>query len=122
MATLTAAQKSYLRDMSGDDCAEYLVSDITLQEIYDDTAQGASDLGYTLVWMLRRIVGKKAKLVGQTNIDTGNNQQLQQSYEHYKELLAYYERMYGLTNFGSITPGVLSLGLDEPCPEGYTCD
>lgn len=119
---LTANQLSYLRDMAGDDCTPYDVSDDTLNDIYDDATQGASDINYTLVWMLRRIVGKKAKLVGQTNIETGNNQQLQQSYEHYKELLAYYERMYGLTSYGTLSVGVLSLGLNEPCPEGWNCD
>lgn len=111
---LTAAQISYIRDMSGDDTQDsssaYEVSDATLQAIYDDSAQGNSDLDKTVVYVLRRRVGKAARLFGKSG-ELGYTEQQQQKFENLKGLLADWEARLGMTG-GILRAGLLYHHLD----------
>lgn len=122
MATLTADELSYIRDVIGDHTLNkngvYELPDLTLQAIYDSTAQGNSDLSTTIVYALRRLVGRTARLVA----TSGNvqDEQRQQWHEHLRELLKTWEAITGLTpSGGSLVVGEIGLGLDATYESEY---
>lgn len=98
MASLTASQVNYLRDMIGDDGQDnsgaYELSDVVLQEIYDDTAQGNGQLDHTIVWALRRRYGRAINLVTKTSGE--NSAVLNQKTESIRRLLDYWEGVIGI--------------------------
>lgn len=118
--TLTTAQKEYVRDNSGDDLEPYEISDASIQAIYDDATQGNSDLDRVIVFVLRRRLGKAARMVSLSG-EFGSAQH-NQKYEQIERLIQRWEGMTGLGGSGILSAGVLNLGIDEPCPDGMTCD
>lgn len=110
---LTADERVYIRDMSGDDTADsdgnYEVSDVALQTIYDDAAQGNSDLNRTVYFVIRRRLGKAARLVNKTG--QYQNDMHRQKFENLKELLALWSDLTGLGK-GTLTSGILAMRLD----------
>lgn len=113
MTALTTAQKEYLRDMSGDDRTDsdgaYEVSDASLQVIYDDADQGASDLDRTVVYVLRRRRAKAARLTDSTGEYQRDMQR--QKFLNLGELLEEAERRAGMTA-GTLTTGLYDHHLD----------
>lgn len=98
MPALTAAQVNYLRDMIGDDGQDnsgaYELSDVVLQEIFDDTAQGNNALDLTIVWALRRRYGRAINLVSKSGA-SGDSAALNQKPEQIRKLLDYWEGVTG---------------------------
>lgn len=100
---LTTAQIEYIRDNAGDfQDADPEVSSASIQVIYDDPEQGNGSLNKTIVWLLRRLVGKTARHITKSDSE-GRTEQLEQLHEHYKELLAYWETLTGMS--GGLTIG-----------------
>lgn len=112
---LSAAQLEYIRDNAGDDLTPYEVSDVSVQAIYDDATQGASDLNATVVFVLRRRLGKAARLVTLSG-EFGSSQH-NQKYEQIARLLKYWENYTGIGGGGRITMGTISLGIDQVSDE-----
>lgn len=101
---LTAAQIAFVRDNSGDDDANnagvYELSDERIEEIYNDTTQGNSDLSRTVVFVLRRRLGKAINNMSKSS-ETGSVQ-LNQKPEQIRWLLKYWEGLTGLSGGLSI--------------------
>lgn len=126
--TLTTDQKAYIRDNSGAPSdGDYAISDATLQTIYDDAEQGNSSLNRTIVWALRRLVGKTAKKITKSDTE-GRTENLEQLHDHFKALLAQWESIAGMS--GGLTIGrsatntyrADSLQTEEPDYSGGTGD
>jgi hypothetical protein len=119
MATLTADEIALIRAMSGDDCADYDVSDVLMQYLHDNMATSepmcitSLPLGGTIVWVLRARVAKAAKLFDE---DGENTRSVSQKYDHLKEMLETWESRCGMSG-GAITVSTLDLGLDRDDPE-----
>lgn len=100
MGTLTPFQYAYLRDMIGDDRAandgSYELSDNTLDNIYTDVAQGNFDMTRTIVWALRRRLGKAINDVAISS-ETGGSTQRNQKQEQIRRLLEYWEGVTGIS-------------------------
>ena len=110
---LSQAQIGYIRDAVGDDVADndgdYLLNDATLQTIYADATQGNSGLDRTIVYALRRMVGKTARKFGRSG--EYQNEQQQQWHEHLRDLLKEWEARAGVGG-GTLAGGLLALRLD----------
>lgn len=119
MATLTPAEITYIRAMSGDDCTPYEVSDEFMQYLHDEKASGeplcmsGDALGATIVWVMRARVRKATKLFDETNAE-GVRKTVSQKYTHLKEQLAEAERECGWSG-GVISVGTLDTGMDSDC-------
>jgi hypothetical protein len=122
MATLTADEITFIRAMSGDDCAnpEYEVSDVLMQYLHEYMATTAPmclssiPLGGTIVWVLRARLAKAQKLTDETG--EGNAGNVKQKRDHIKEDLEAWESRCGM-NGGVVTVSTLDLGLDRDDPE-----
>lgn len=114
MATLTTDEIEYIRDMSGDDCEDYDVTDEKMQKIYDRasaiTCTCENPLDVTVVLVLQIRVAKATKLFDDTDAETGGARSVSQKYKHLKELLDRWETKCGMAG-GSLSVGTLNLGL-----------
>lgn len=109
MPTLLPADNERLRDTIGDFCAPYELSDIVLQTEY---TRAAGDFDVTVVYLLRRLIGRLSTKIDQSN-NEGYSISLSQRYQQAKELLDRWEKQTGMEG-GLIGVGAISLGLDEP--------
>lgn len=119
---LSADQLSYIRDNSGDDTLDsagaYEVPDTTIQAIYDDDDTGDEDLNRTVFYVIRRRLGKAARLVSLSG-EFGNAQH-NQKFENLRKLLALWSSITGIeiVTSGTLTMATISTGIDTPCPDG----
>jgi hypothetical protein len=92
---MTAAQKAFVRDATGDHRTDnastpaYDLADATLDAIYDDATQGDSNLTRTIVWALRRRWARAINAVDLSG-EFGNASHSQKQ-EQLKTLLDYWE-------------------------------
>lgn len=92
---MTAAQKAFVRDATGDHRTDnastpaYDLADATLDAIYDDATQGDSNLTRTIVWALRRRWARAINAVDLSG-EFGNASHSQKQ-EQLKKLLDYWE-------------------------------
>ena len=108
---LTGDEIGYIRDSAGDfEHDGPLVSNLTIQAIYDSTTMGNSDLDTTIVYVLRRLVGLTVRHITKSDTE-GRTEQLEQLHQHYIDLLVEWERRTGIAG-GRLTTGVLNLHLD----------
>lgn len=115
---LTTDEKAYIRDNSGD--TESLISDATLQVIYDSSTQGNSDLDRTVYHVIRRLYARFAKLVATSTPDIPSSVSANQKFEQYEGLLKLWGAITGIgsgVNIGSsatFTYRADSLQTEEP--------
>lgn len=97
---LSAAELAYIRDNTGDNSdvvSALKLSDATLQAIYDDAAQGNSDLDRTVYFTLRRLVGIYAREVDSlTSPQTGFSYAASQRFNNVRKLLDIWGGITGL--------------------------
>jgi hypothetical protein len=94
---LSTDDLAYVRDAIGDDGASELLSDTVLNAIYDSATQGDSEVDRTIVFALRRLLGKASRDFAVSD-GQGNTEQRQQWFEHLRDtLLPYWEGVVGLT-------------------------
>ena len=108
MALITE-EKAYIRDNSGD--TESLISDSTLQVIYDSSTQGNSDLDRTVYHVIRRLYARFAKLVATSTPDIPSSVSANQKFEQYERLLNLWAGITGLPGAGDMVTGTLSVGV-----------
>lgn len=113
MATLTSDQIEYIRAMSGDDCEPYDVSDALMQKLFD---KSSSDECGAIVYVLRARVVKAAKLVNESNAETGDSRSLNQKYQALKETLKEWETRCGMSG-GTLEFGSFDLRIDTDCDD-----
>jgi hypothetical protein len=114
MATLTAADITWLRAMSGDDCEPYEVSDALMQVLYDDAE---SDKPTSVAYILRVRVARAAKLVSQSNSASSESHSFNQKFEHLMRLLKEWELRAGVAG-SKLSIGSLSLNIDQLDDDG----
>lgn len=109
MATLTGAEKAYIRAKSGDICTPYVVGDVLMQ-VYFDTAE--SSLPKTIVSVLEDRWAKAKADVGRVT-DFGVSVD-RADMDHIEDLLDYWRTVaYGSAKpLGSVSTGVLALDID----------
>lgn len=108
MAALTADLITRLRDLTGDDCTPYELSDTVLQYEYD---RAAFDEDLTMVYLLRRLLGRYVKKIDSSNTVTNINSRASLLYDHIRDLLGDYEARAGVTG-GRLRVGTFDYGLD----------
>lgn len=116
MPTLTADQITDFRQLVGDECTEEDISDVQVQAFYD-TAYGKSDdsetvEALTVVYILRRLLGKSRKKIDQSSEMQTVNERRSQLFEHLQKLLKYWEGVAGIGGAGALTVGTLDLNID----------
>lgn len=111
MATLTADEIEYIRAMSGDDCTPYDVSDGLMQKLFDSVTGNECA---TIVSVLRVREVKAAKLVNESNAETGDSRSLNQKYQALKELRKDWETRCGMSG-GTLEFGSFDLNIDTDC-------
>lgn len=104
---LTATQLQDFRADIADQGASPVFSDAELDRLY---VRADYDYNRAVVYALRQLLASSAKL---HDYAAGQSQEnLQQVYLHLQDLLAYWERIAGLSG-GELRTGVMLLGLDE---------
>lgn len=116
MPTLTADQITDFRQLVGDECDEEVISDVQIQAFYD-TAFGKSDdsetvEALTVVYILRRLLGKSRKKIDQTSEMGGNSERRSQFFDHLQEMLKYWEGVAGIGGAGALMVGSFDLNID----------
>ncbi len=111
MADLSASDKTYIRNMTGDtDTTSPHLSDDFLEYLFDNKAD--SNVDKTVVYALRSLLGIAAEKVSQSNARTGDSKSNQQWYEHLLSLISKWEGITGLSA-STVTTGTINLGIDE---------
>lgn len=115
MPILTPDQITDFRQMAGDECTVEDITDTQIQVLYDKAYAKSDDEeiveALTMVYILRRLIGKSRKDVDKSGEMNAYNERGSQYFEHLKELLEYWERVAGIGG-GSLTVGSLELGID----------
>lgn len=116
MPTLTADQITDFRQLVGDECTEEDISDVQVQAFYD-TAYGKSDdsetvEALTVVYILRRLLGKSRKKIDQSSEMQTVNERRSQLFEHLQKLLEYWEGVAGIGGAGALMVGSFDLNID----------
>lgn len=96
MATLTIPQYLYIRQNSGDNEVTHEVDDDAVQDIYDDTAQGNSNLNRTVYYVILRRYGLAAALVSVTTQQTGTSSASNQKFDQLERLLKLWGTITGI--------------------------
>lgn len=101
--TISAADLATVRQQSGDTVVDYDVSDVQIDAIYVDTAQGNLNLWRTAYYVAVRRYGIAVNQVSLSG-EFGNAQHNQQ-FDQLERLIKFLGGMSGL-GFGGITLGV----------------
>jgi len=115
---LTTDELAYIRESSGDtDTASPDVSDAKIQWIYGNSAQGDGDLDKTVYYVIRRRLAKYATDVESATTPQTGTSYSASKYSQLRNLLDIWAGITGLPgsgglNTGSLSTGVISLGLD----------
>jgi hypothetical protein len=108
--TLSDEALADIREVVGDDCTPYTVTDNDRIQAWYDEADG--DLPTTYVYYLRRLWGKATR-EPKNLITLPNGAQVNQKAAQYKKLLDYWEAQAGIAPvLGTLTVGSFNLGID----------
>ena len=119
--TLTAAEFTSYRQLTGDEAASVVLDDATIQTLYDRAVTYDLDAttteAVTVVFILRRFLG-----LARVKVDIGNGEfEIERRSQYFKnlmEMLKYWEGIAGAGGWtgdsvGTLFFGVIDLGLDE---------
>jgi hypothetical protein len=112
--TLTADQKTDLRQLTGMECTPYDIADTVVQTLYDRAYALGED---TLTTEAITVVSILERLWGQARIKVDQNGELQtemrsQYFLNIEKMLKRWEAKAGMSG-GIISAGTISLGLDQ---------
>ena len=110
--TLTAAQLTRLRQLSGGVVATSEPDYLTDAQLQAEYASAGNDFDKTVVYVLRLRVGMTAGLTDRSYAIEQTSESLSQRHQQLKALLDEWERRVGLAG-AALQAGALDMGLDE---------
>lgn len=113
---MTSSQLAYVKRYAGS-----VLDDATLNAIFDSTIEGNSDVDRTVYYALLTRYTDAWNAINETNPVTGFTIQEEAKFQHLKDLLNDWGMRVGISG-GSITSGVLNLGIDSTCEDLTSMD